>query len=101
MLCFVSLCSIGGELQAIFSCRERKRLGVSQVFQQKITKYHSHQKYVILYSKSAIWSHDRKGNFSDSCIHSTLFQLPCYLFGAFVDDFEFDKALHRNKLIFK
>ena len=45
MLCFVSLCSIGGELQAIFSCRERKRLGVSQVLQQKLTEYHFHQKY--------------------------------------------------------
>ena len=78
--------------------RAKTLRSVSSV-QPKLTKYHFHQKYVILYSKSAIWSHDRKGNLSDSCIHSTLFQLPCYLFGAFVNDFDFYKAL-RDKVIF-
>ena len=43
---------MGGELQAIFSCRERKRLGVSQVLQQKLTEYHFHQKYGILYGNA-------------------------------------------------
>ena len=41
-------------------------------------------------------SHNGKGNFSDSCIHSALIQLSCHLCNSFVDDYHLDKKHHGN-----